>query len=346
MADTADLSNFSVVRLNRDLFPITPFEQAAYERFRVAPMAVEAAGDDILRHAADCDGLVVVSEILPASVIDCLARCRVISRLGAGTDKIDRDAATRNGIVITNVPDFCYEEQADHAIAMLLALVRKLPNMDRAMREGRWDSGRNECRSIRRFEGQVLGLVGFGGSAKALARRARGFGLRVIACRQRMTVADAQATELGVELTDLETVVRTSDYLSLHLPLNDATRGMVDAVRINAMKPGAYFINTARGALVDESALAAALKSGHLAGAGLDTFAEINVHGRDGAPPRHPLLELDNVIVTPHVAAFSEDAFREVGTAGVENLAAVLGGCWPNSGRIANPEVQPRFPLT
>jgi D-3-phosphoglycerate dehydrogenase len=345
MVDTADLSQFSVVRLNRDLFPITPFERAAYDRFRITPVAVEAAGDDILRHAADCDGLVVVSESLPASVIDGLERCRVISRLGAGTDKIDRDAATRNGIVITNVPDFCYEEQADHAMAMLLALVRKLPNMDRAMREGRWDSGRNECRSIRRFEGQVLGLVGFGGSAKALARRARGFGFRVIACRQRMTVSDAQATELGVELTDVETVVRTSDYLSLHLPLNQATRGMFNAARIAEMKQGAYFINTARGALVDESALAAALKRGHLAGAGLDTFAEIDVHGRDGTPPRHPLLELDNVLVTPHVAAFSEDAFREVGLGGVENLAAVLTECWPDPGRVVNPQVRPRFPL-
>jgi D-3-phosphoglycerate dehydrogenase / 2-oxoglutarate reductase len=345
MADGPDLTKFRVVRLNRDLFPVTAFEQATYDRHRIVPMAVEAAGDDILKHAADCDGLVVVSESLPASVIDRLVHCRVISRLGAGTDKIDRDAATRNGIVITNVPDFCYEEQADHAIGMLLSLVRKLPQMDRAMRDGRWDSGRNECRTIRRFEGRVLGLVGFGGSAKALARRARGFGVRVIACRQRMSASDKEAMESGVEMTDLETVVRTSDYLSLHLPLNDATRGIFDVSRIDAMKRGAYFINTARGALVDESALAAALQRGHLAGAGLDTFAEINVHGRDGAPPRHPLLELDNVIVTPHVAAFSEDSFHEVGTGGVENLTAVLSGRWPDRTRVVNPDVKPRFPL-
>src|SRR5262245_30955578 len=112
MANDADLSEFKVVRLNRDLFPITPFEQSAYDGFRMSPIGIEAAGDDILQYAATCDALVVVSESLPASVIDRLQRCRVISRLGAGTDKIDRDAATRNGIVITNVPDFCYEEQA------------------------------------------------------------------------------------------------------------------------------------------------------------------------------------------------------------------------------------------
>lgn len=345
MSHSPDLSRSSIVRLNRDLFPITPFEQAAYDRFRIDPIAVEAVGDEILRHAATCDALVVVSESLPASVIDSLERCRVISRLGAGTDKIDREAATRNGIVITNVPDFCYEEQADHAIALLLSLVRKLPLMDRAMREGRWDSGRNECRSIRRFDGQVLGLVGFGGSAKALARRARGFGLRVIACRQRAASADPEAAELGVEMTSLENVVRTSDYLSLHLPLNDATRGMFDEARIRSMKAGAYFINTARGALVNEAALATALKRGHLAGAGLDTFADINVHGRDGAAPRHPLLDLENVIVTPHVAAFSEDAFRDVGTGGIENLAAVLMGRWPDRSRVVNPDVTPRQPL-
>jgi D-3-phosphoglycerate dehydrogenase len=190
----------------------------------------------------------------------------------------------------------------------------------------------------------VLGLLGFGGSAKALARRARGFGFRILASRRRKVAVDTEAQALGVEMTDAETVIRESDYLSLHLPLNDETRGMFNAARLATMKRGAYFINTARGALVDETALAAALASGHLAGAGIDTFHDINVHGEDGRPPSHPLLDLGNVIVTPHVAAFSVEAFRDVGTGGVENLAAILQGRWPDRSRIVNPEVQPRIP--
>lgn len=339
-----DLSRFNVVRLNCELFPVTEPEQAAYDRFNITPTAIEASGDDIVAQAAECDALLVVSESLPPTVIERLSKCRVISRLGAGTDKIHRDTATRCGIVMTNVPDFCYEEQADHALALLLALVRKLPQMDAAMRAGKWDTGRAASRSIRRFDGRVLGLVGFGGSAKALARRARGFGLRILATRGR-SVHDPVAEELGVEMTDLDTVTRESDYLSLHLPLNDATRGLFDAERLSAMKRGAYFINTARGAIVDETALADALRCGHLAGAGIDTFHEINVHGADGNPPGHPLLDLDNVIVTPHVAAFSVESSYDVGTGGVENLAAILSGHWPHRGRIVNSDVEPRFPL-
>lgn len=345
MSLTQNLSQFKVIRLNCDLFPMTPFEQQAYDQLGIKPTGIEASGAGIVLQAADCDALVVVSESLPAEVIDQLTRCRVISRLGAGTDKIDRDAATRNGIVMTNVPNFCYEEQADHAMALLLSLVRKLPQMDAAMRAGSWDSGRATSRSIRRFDGRVLGLVGFGGSAKALARRARGFGLRIIACRGRAGVADPDAASLGVHMTDLDTVLGESDYVSLHLPLNEQTHGLIDAARLAAMKPGAYLINTARGAIVDEASLAEAIGNGHLAGAGIDVFHEISVHGPDGSPPSHPLLDFDNVIVTPHVAAFSVDSSRDVGTGGVANLAAVLSGSWPPSDRVVNPEVKPKWAL-
>jgi D-3-phosphoglycerate dehydrogenase len=345
MIDAPNLSEFSIVRLNSELFPVSEFEQESYDRFGMQPTCLEASGAGITKHAADCDALLVVSESLPAEVIDSLQRCRVISRLGAGTDKIDRDAATRNGIVITNVPNFCHEEQADHAMALLLALVRKLPQMHQSMLAGKWDTGRNQCRSIRRFENRVLGLLGFGGSAKALARRAKGFGLRILANRRRIDVVDPEADVLGVEITDADTVIRESDYLSLHLPLNDDTRHLLNAERLASMKPGAYLINTARGAIIDETALADALRSGHLAGAGLDTFFEINVHGSDGTPPTHPLLGLENAVLTPHVAGFSKDSARDVGTGGVDNVAAVLNGRWPPMERVVNREVVPRVAL-
>lgn len=344
MNPDADLSLCKLVRLNAETFPVTEFEREACAAAGLKPIGVEASGRDILAVAADCDGLFVVAEALPAEVIEGLARCRVISRLGAGTDKIDVAAATRRGIVVTNVPDFCVEEQADHTLALLLALVRKLPQMDRAMREGKWSAGRQECRSIRRFDGRTLGLVGFGRSARAVARRAAGFGFRLLATRQRMNPEDHEARALGVELVSLERLLGEADYLSLHLPLHEHTRGLLSRERIFAMKPGAYLINTARGALVDETALAEALRSGHLAGAGLDTFHEINVHGPEG-PPRHPLLELENVLCTPHVAAFSVEAFRDVGRGAVENVVAVLSGRWPPPDRIVNPQVTARRPV-
>ena len=149
-----DFSRFSIVRLNNELFPVSEFEQAAYDQFGMQPLCVEASGADIARHAEDCDALAVVSEALPSAVIDSLKKCRVISRLGAGTDKIDRESATRNGIVLTNIPDFCYAEQADHAMALLLALVRKLPQMHQSMLTGKWDSGRTQCRAIHRLHGR------------------------------------------------------------------------------------------------------------------------------------------------------------------------------------------------
>jgi len=343
MTRAPDLSRCRLVRLNAETFPVTEFERAACAAQGLRQVCIEAAGDEILARAADCDALFVVAEALPAAVIEGLARCRVISRLGAGTDKIDVAAATRCGIVVANVPDFCVEEQADHTLALLLALIRKLPQMDRALREGTWTTARQACRSIRRFTGRTLGLVGFGGSAKAVARRAAGFGLRLLACRRRLA-DDAEARALGVELAPLETLLREADYLSLHLPLNEATRGLLNRERLAAMKPGAYLINTSRGALVDETALAEALRSGHLAGAGLDTFHDINVHGVEH-PPRHPLLELDQVICTPHVAAFSVESSRDVAAGAVANAVAVLSGHWPRRDRVVNPQVIPRREL-
>lgn len=333
MTNAVDFSSFKIVRLNCELFPVSTFEREAYTEYGMQPIEIEASGNKIVEQARDCDAIVVVSEALPRTVIDQLVNCKIISRLGAGTDKIDHQAALDNGIRITNVPDFCYEEQADHAIAMLLSLIRQLPQMDQAMRNGKWDSGRQSSRSIRRLQGRTLGLIGFGGSAVAFARRAVGFGLNVMACRNRQ-VADPVADELNVTITDFETVVRTADYLSLHLPLNEQTQGMFDASVFAQMKQGCLFINTARGAIVDEKVLAARLASGHLGGAGIDVFHDIQVHGPDGVPPEHPLLNLPNVIVSPHTAAFSIDSSKDVGTGGVENVALVLSGQSPPSERI------------
>jgi len=341
-----DLSAFRVVRLDAHLFPVDDFEREQWRRYNLQPVEAETnTPGELIRSLAGCDALFAVSNSMPHQVIETLSQCRVISRLGMGTDKIDVGAATAAGILVTNVPSFCGEEQADHAMAMILALARQLPRMAQAMHAGSWRLARQWSGANHRLSTLALGLVGFGGSGIATAQRARGFGMRVLATRRRQVV-DPQASALGVEMVDLDTLLASSDYVSLHLPLTADNYHLFDATILGKMKRGAYLINTSRGALVDETALVAVLRSGRLAGAGLDTFEQINVHSPQEGPVSHPLLELDNVILTPHVAAGSVEAHEEVMAGGIKNLAEVLHGRWPLRQNLVNPGVKPRYPLS
>lgn len=338
-----DYSAFRILRLNAEMFPVSASEREEYDRRGIAPDCIEVAGEQPLREAVhDADAVMVVSQTLSAAAIGAMNKCRVICRLGAGTDKIDVAAATARGIVVANVPDFCVEEQADHAFALLLAVARKLSAMHRLMLEGRYDEGRREARPLRRLRGRTLGLVGFGGSGRAMAHRAAGFGMQVIATRKRKIDSDPVAAELNVEMVTLEELLARSDYVSLHLPLNHETHHLLNRQTLAQMKQGSILINTARGAIVDEDALADALARGQLAGAGLDTFAQVDVHATLAAPPEHPLFERDNVVVTPHVAAFSVESSQDVARGSVANLIAVLAGELPPRERLVNPEVVPR----
>ena len=346
MRNWSDLENCRIVRLNATLFPVSEFETSLYEKYNLSPVQVEAnSPEEIIPHVEDCDALFAISVSLPEAVVSSLSRCRVISRLGTGTDKIDVAMATREGILVTNVPYFCVEEQADHTMAMMLALARKLPQMARAMVEGAWSHSKRQSRSNQRLSTQTLGLIGFGNSAIATAKRAKGFGMRVIATRRNMKAPRHEADELGVRMVSLDTLLAESDYVSLHLPLNSETYHMLDDAELGKMKLGAHLINTSRGALVDEMALVKALREGRLSGAGLDTFEEINPFTEDEAPPDHPLLELDNVVLTPHVGAYSVQAAQDVSRGGVQNVVSVLSGHMPLGENIVNPSVTPRFPL-
>lgn len=342
-----NLSEARIVRLNARLHPVSECEAQYFARYQITPVLAEVSTPaEVIAHVADADAVFVVSASLQAPVIEAMAHCRVISRMGAGVDKIDIAAATRRHIVVTNVPFFCVEEQADHAMAMLLSLVRKLPQMDRCLRQGSWAQARALMCTNQRVPGRVLGLVGFGNSAQAMARRARGFGMTVLATRRNPDAARSAAAEIGVELVDLDTLLAHSDYISLHLPLSSATYHLFDAAALHKMKRGALLINTSRGAIVDEAALAAALQEGHLGGAGLDTWEGIDVFGGSEAPPDHPLLALDNVVATPHVAAGSVQAMDDVAKGSVENAVSILCGRWPHPAHIVNPDVQPRHFLT
>ena len=346
MSDWSHLQDFRVVRLNAELSPMSQYERDLFGEHHLHPFEVEAnTPATIIPRVADYDAIFVVSTALPEGVIESLSRCRVISRLGTGTDKIDVAAATRRGILVTNVPTFCVEEQADHTMALLLALARKLPQMSQAMAAGAWSKGRSQASTNQRLAGRVLGLIGFGNSARAVAQRAQGFGLRVIATRRNMDAPRDAADELGVEMTSLEDLLAQSDYVSLHLPLIDETYHLLDEAMLRTMKPGAYLINTSRGAIVDEMAMVSLLRDGLLAGAGIDTFEGIDVFVQEERPPDHPLLSLDNVILTPHVGAISVQAMQDVSNGGIGNAAAVLSGHWPPPENLVNPGVVPRFPL-
>ncbi len=346
MRKWSDLENCRIVRLNATLFPVSEFEASLYEKYDLKPVQVEAnLPEEIIPRVEDCDALFAISVSLPEAVVSSLSRCRVISRLGTGTDKIDVAMATRKGILVTNVPYFCVEEQADHTMALMLAMARKLPQMAQAMAEGAWSHSKRQSRSNQRLSTQNLGLIGFGNSAKATAQRARGFGMRVIATRRNMKAPRHEADNLGVEMVSLDTLLSESDYVSLHLPLSSETYHMLDEAELGKMKPGAYLINTSRGALVDEMALVKALREGRLSGAGLDTFEGINPFTEDETPPEHPLLELDNVVLTPHVGAYSVQASQDVSRGGVQNVVSVLSGHLPLAENIVNPSVTPRVPL-
>ena len=346
MRDWSRLEDWRVVRLNAKLFPPSAYEAGLWRQYHLNPIEVEAnTPDAIIPWVADCDALFAISVALPAVVVEKLSRCRVISRLGTGTDKIAVEAASQRGILVTNVPYFCVEEQADHTLALLLSLARQIPRMSKAMAAGEFAKARDLARLNQRISGHTLGLVGFGNSARLVAQRAKGFGLRVIACRRHPRAADPRAQAAGVELVDLDTVLRESDYVSLHLPLTAETHHLIDERALRKMKPGALLINTSRGALVDETALVRALQDGRLGGAGLDTFEQIDVFTANEAPPVHPLLELENVVLTPHVAAGSVQAGQAVSRGGIENVAAILSGYWPRPENIVNRGVVPRFPL-
>jgi D-3-phosphoglycerate dehydrogenase len=339
-------SKHQVVRLNATLFPVDEYEASLYSHFNLHPNEVELhTPEEIIPFVSECDGILVVSASLPKAVIKSMNRCRIISRIGHGTDNIDVASATRRGIVVSNAPSFCYQEMADHAMAFLLSLARKLPAMSNYLHIGQYGRAREVAIQLRRLSHSVLGIVGFGASGHALAKRAKSFGLRVLATTRNLDAYRSQADELGVELVDLNTLLNQSDFVSLNLPLTPKTYHMFDDVMIRKMKPGACLINTSRGALIDEDALVCALREGRLAGAGIDTFEAIGIFVENPEPPNHPLLELDNVILTPHVSGQSIQAMEDVHRESVKNLAAVLFGYWPPHENIVNNKVEPRWPL-
>ena len=283
--------------------------------------------DDVIAAAADADAVITQYAEIGKRAIQSFTRCKVIARYGIGVDIVDVDAATRKNIVVTNVPnDWCMNEVADHAVALLLALVRKLPVYNRATRAGEWhwQSGR----PIQRLQEGTLGLYSFGAIAKEVARRMRGFGLRVIA--HDPFVDEREAASAGVSLVSFEELLAQSDYLVIQAPLTRETHGRFGDAELRRMKRGAILINTARGPIVKDADLYRVLKDGWLGGAGLDDLEEEPAK-RVGWKPNNPLFRLENVIITPHAAYYSEQSIQIVRRFASEEVVRVLRGEAPLS---------------
>jgi D-3-phosphoglycerate dehydrogenase len=289
-------------------------------------------GSDHRALVADADAIICDATPITASLLDLAPRVQVISEYGIGYDNIDVGAASQRGIWVTNVPGFCADEVADHTVAVILAAGRRLFPLDQSTRSGRWDPV-GVAAGADRFSNQTLGLIGFGNIGRRVARRAAGFGLRILAFTPRLT--DERAREHGAERCDLLDLIERSDYVSLHLPAGPATRHLIDASTLPRFKPTAWLINAARGSLIDETALLAALRENRLAGAALDV--------RDPEPPvaDDPFRSLPNVILSPHASWFSAQALLDLRTRAARNVAAVLAGGLPDN--PVNPYVKPRF---
>ena len=283
--------------------------------------------DDVIKVAKDADAIVTQYATVGAKAINALTRCRVIARYGTGVDTVDVGAATQRNILVTNVPnDWCENEVADHAMVLLLAVARKLRNYDHATRAGiwRWQSGQ----PIYRFRGRILGLLSFGAIARAIAARANGFGMRIIAHDPYMSNTDIAAH--GASAVSFDELIEQADYLVIQAPLTSATRNLIDEVQLRRMKPDAILINTARGPIVNDRALYRALKEGWIAGAGLDDIEEEPAKLRDWQPT-NPLFSLENVIITPHAAYYSEEAIQTVRNFAAQEVVRVLTGKPPIS---------------
>lgn len=308
------------------------------DRAHFAGMDVELTqidGSDratLLAGTRDADALLVLMEDIDAEVIAGLQHCRSITRFGIGYDTIDVEAATEKGIWVTNVPDANFREVAVHAMAMILALTRRLPQWDRAMRADGW-SGMQVGAGIHRPDDQIVGLVGMGRIGGRVAAMAAAVGYRVLV--HDPYLAPERAAEIGVETADLPTVLSDADIVSVHVPLSAETRGIIGEAAIRRMKPTAFLVNVSRGGLVDEHALAAALREGRLAGAGIDVWEHEPVE------KGNPLLECDTALLSPHAAHLSQESLAETRRKVFEEAARVLAGEPPrypvNKPRVADP---------
>jgi D-3-phosphoglycerate dehydrogenase len=280
--------------------------------------------EDLIRVCKEADGLINQYAILNRNVLGHLTKCKVVARYGVGVDSIDLKAATDLGIIVANVPDYCIDEVASHAVAMLLTLIRKTVFFDRKVKSSHWDFRQGP--PIHRIQGKTLGLIGCGKIGFEVAKRMSAFGVKVITFDPYL-----EKVSEGIELEDFDTVLKESDFISIHCPLNDSTRHLIGDEALKKMEKKPMIINTSRGPIVDERALIQALEQGLISGAGLDVLE------KEPPDPQNPLLKMENVILSPHVGFYSEESISELKRRTAKNVADVLRGRRPAS--VVNREV-------
>lgn len=295
-------------------------ERGIFDGIDVDLIDGETSNEPVETLAVNADGLIVMYEEIRAPLIERLTKCRVISRTGIGVDNVDIQSATDHGIYVTNVPDYCIPEVADHTLALALALTRKIVDYTDAVKAGGWDVFAG--RPIHRLVGQTWGLVGFGSIGQAVADRVRAHEMDILTYDP--YVPDAEIRSDGAEPVDsLTRLLTAANIVSIHVPLTPETDTMLSSPEFDVMRDSAVLINCSRGGIIDEPALAEALANGDLAGAGLDVLAE-EPPGQD-----HDLLDEDRAIITPHAAFYSEESVIELREKAARNVREALVGDVP-----------------
>jgi D-3-phosphoglycerate dehydrogenase len=274
--------------------------------------------EDLVQACHEADGLLNQYAPLTRKVLANLPKCKVIARYGVGVDSIDLKAATDLGIIVANVPDYCIDEVADQVLGLFLALVRKTVFLDQEVKSNQWDF--RHGRPIHRIRGKVLGLIGCGRIGLEVGRRISAFGVRVMAFDPYL-----EKSPEGIELADLGTVLKDSDLISIHCPLNKSTFHLIDEKAFQKMEKKPLLINTSRGPIVDERALIQALREELISGAGLDVLE------KEPPDPENPLLKMENVVLSPHIGFYSEESISELKRRTAKNVSDVLLGKWPDS---------------
>jgi D-3-phosphoglycerate dehydrogenase len=292
--------------------------------------------DEIIAQAQDADAILTVGAPLTRRVLEKLPRCQLIVRYGIGYDTVDVEAATDNNILLANVPDFCLEEVSNHAIALLLACAKKIPRLNGLVKEGRWAEAKQAQSPMESIHGQTLGIIGCGNIGLTTARKAKCFGLEILGYDP--YVDRALTGKFDITLVTLPELLGRSDYVSVHTTLTRETYHLIGVEQFALMKPNAFFINTARGSVVDEPSLIRDLQEGRIAGAGLDVFE------KEPVDPDNPLLKMDNVIVMPHSASYSDAAFQRLRRSVGQEAARLLSGRWPKN--VVNKACHPKVDLT
>jgi D-3-phosphoglycerate dehydrogenase len=320
--------------------PTIPHDEDDYRKlgveFVTRPCQTE---DDIIAAAADADFVLTFKITFTRRVIENLKNCKMVYNIGTGYESIDLKAATEQGICVTYPDGYCSDEVAEHAMAFILACARKLFPLDRAVREGKWDS--YEKREVRfkilppmhPLKGQTVGVVGLGRIGQKLVPMARGFGLRVIGYDPYIPAAKFQ--EINVESVSFDFLLENADFISLHAAFTPEAHHMFGAEQFKRMKPTAYLINCARGDFVAEEALYQALSQKEIAGAAIDVVQAEKIS------PDHLLLRLENLIITPHTAYYSEESLDRLKRRPYEEIARMVNGEWPQW--LINTEVKDKF---